>query len=179
MRREGTPAELFACIDEQLESQSKGVGYETLLEGLKPSPDSTHDNKYVFIRPIPESKFSIRLFPGSISAAEYCLDFVDSKTGQPVNSPFEYELWSVPNPEAPWLTMSMTGKLKSIEQAFGINKSDILPGEEKYVLRDGQTCLLTRPDKKPVRFTVPIRLHDPVEDATLVDIIDLPQTVAP
>ncbi len=137
------------------------------------------DEKFVFVRPIPDSEYSFRLFPGSLSAAEYCMDFVDTATGKPINSPFEYELWAVPDPDTPWLSLPMTGKLRSIERGHGIKQKDIKPGAEKFVLRDGQTCVLMRPGKRPLRFTVPVRrveTPDVVED---VDVADLPKVVGP
>lgn len=77
---------------------------------------------------------------GSFSA-EYCPDLVETATGKPVNSPFEYELWGVPNTDAdtPWLSIPMCGKLRSTEQSHGMKQADVLPGEEKLVLRGGQT----------------------------------------
>lgn len=133
----------------------------------------------MFIRPIPDSKYSLRLFPGSFSAAEYCLDFVETATGKPVNSPFEYELWGVPNPDAdtPWLSIPMCGKLRSIERSHGIKQADILPGEEKYILRDGQTCVLARPGKRSLRFTVPVRKMKSAEVVDDMDVVDLPRYI--
>ncbi len=133
----------------------------------------------MFVRPIPDCKYSLRLFPGSLSAAEYCLDFVDSATGEPVNSPFEYELWAVPDPDTPWLSMPITGKLRSIERGHGIKQEDILLGEEKFVLRDGQTCVLMRSGKQPVRFTVPLRRVETTDVVEDVYVIDLPKVVGP
>ncbi|KAI9062950.1 hypothetical protein FKP32DRAFT_1721670 [Trametes sanguinea] len=138
------------------------------------------DDPLVFTRPVPDSNYSIRLFPGSLSLSEYCMDFVDTTTGEPVNSPFEHELWSVPNPDTPWLTIPMVGKLRSAERGHGIRQEDILPGEEKYFLRDGQTCVLMRPGKRPVRFTVPVRRRPELqESAEAVDVLDFPKLVDP
>ncbi|KAI9059093.1 hypothetical protein FKP32DRAFT_1580613, partial [Trametes sanguinea] len=138
----------------------------TWVENTGPLPGA----KSVFTQPIPDSIYSIRLFPGSISAAEYCMDFVVTATGQPVNSPFEFELWAVPHPDAPHLT-PFTGRLWSIEHAHGIKQENILPGEEKFVLRDGLTCLLRRPGQKAIRFTVPTRRRT---QTTTEDIVVLP-----
>lgn len=146
---------------------------------IKPGTSIYFDDKFVFVRPIPDSEYSFRLFPGSFSAAEYCMDFVDTATGEPVNSPFEYELWGVPDPDAPWLSMPITGKLHSIERAHGIKQKDIVPGEEKFVLRDGQTCVLMRPGKRPLRFTVPLRKAETVPVVEDVDVADLPKIVGP
>ncbi|CDO75337.1 hypothetical protein BN946_scf184966.g5 [Trametes cinnabarina] len=154
------------------------VSLQTLIFGVWQRKPRAHD-PLVFVRPIPDSKYSIRLFPGSLSRAEYCMDFIDTKTGEPVNSPFEHELWSVPNSDTPWLTMPMVGKLRSAERGHGIKQDDILPGEEKYFLRDGQTCILTRPGKRSVRFTVPIRRRPEIEEIETMDVLDFPKVVDP
>ncbi|EIW63827.1 uncharacterized protein TRAVEDRAFT_41255 [Trametes versicolor FP-101664 SS1] len=184
----GTHAEIYAALDEDLAMNVGLHGYELttgeatkLLDsyieptGAKPGSSACFGgDEFVFIRPIPESKYSLRLFPGSLSAAEYCLDFVDA-AGKPVNSPFEFELWGVPDPDAPWLSMPAPGKLWSIEHTFGIKQQEIPPGAEKFILRDGQTCMLMRPGKRPLRFTVPLRRVDSTQED--VDVVDLPKVI--
>ncbi|KAI0639073.1 hypothetical protein C8Q77DRAFT_1163255 [Trametes polyzona] len=184
-RREGTREELYAWLDEELaeylqssDSDEEAMdSIETLLDtyveptGIKPKPG----DKFVFVRPIPDSDYSIRLFPGSITWAEYCMDFVETATGKAVNSPFEYELWGVPNPDMSHMTMTMTGKLQSIERSHGIKQEDILPGAERFVLRDGQTCVLQRPGKLPVMFTVPLRRRRQPDAPLDMHVLDLPK----
>ena len=108
------------------------------------------------------------------------MDFVLTATGEPVNSPFEFELLSVPNPKTPWI-FGFGGRIRSVERSFGVKPNEILPGEEKFIVQDGQTCLLTRPGKRTVRFTVPIRplpeteKEEPVE----YDDIDFPEVLSP
>ncbi|CDO71687.1 hypothetical protein BN946_scf184915.g31 [Trametes cinnabarina] len=186
-RQKGTYAEIYAWLDERyavLTSNAFGrentdKGCTKLLNswvdssGNKPK---TNNEFGVFTHPLPDSKYSIRLFPGSIHAAEYFLDFVDTETGQPVNSPFEHELWGIPDPVTPHLSVPCSGKLRSVERAFGIKQEDIYPGEEKYLLRDGLTCLLTRPGKKPVRFTIPVRREKNVVEEG-VDVLHFPRTI--
>ncbi|KAH9854458.1 hypothetical protein C2E23DRAFT_818754 [Lenzites betulinus] len=160
-RFHGSPAEIYAELDKQLAQNTATYGYEMFIglstklldtyvepTGIKPD-DPCPDPKFVFVRPVPGSKYSIRLFPGSVSAAEYCMDFVESATGKPVNSPFQYELWGIPNLEAPWLSMPMCGQLRSIEK------------------------------KRPFRFTVPIRrLPKPkVPQVETQDVADLPKFI--
>lgn len=101
------------------------------------------------------------------------MDFVDTATGQPDNSPFEFELWAVPNPQSPWLALP-SGRLHSLERRFHVAPDKILPGEEKWVLRDGQTCLLKRPGKRDVMFTVPIRQQQQTFQYD-VDILEFPK----
>ncbi|KAI0351329.1 hypothetical protein OH77DRAFT_1429878 [Trametes cingulata] len=186
-RHEGTPEEIYAWLDEMYAKEmsynpdvdacvQRMLDTPVALTGRKPVPG----DKMVYSRPIPDSNYSIRLFPGAHDAAEYCMDFVETATGQPVNSPFEYELWSVPNPETPWLTAGMTMKLGTIERAHRMKLEDIPPGKEKFVLRDGQTCMLLRPGKRAVRFTVPVR---PLMQTGLpeeeVDVLEFPKVTMP
>ncbi len=134
----------------------------------------------VFVRPIPNSSYSIRLFPGCAAAQEYCLDFVDNRTGLPVNSPFKFELFGAPNTGAsPGFRVT---PMMSLERGFGIPQDQIPPGHEKFLLMDGMTCVLRRPGHKDVRFTVPTRRQPPVAAAQAaddVDEIDLPTDVDP
>lgn len=105
------------------------------------------------------------------------MDFVDTATQEAVNSPFEFELWAVPSLDAPWLGMP-SGRLQSLERNFHIAQDKILLGEEKWVLRDGQTCLLKRPGKKDVMFSVPKRKVNPSPAIECdVDILDFPKEV--
>lgn len=131
----------------------------------------------VHTRPIPGSRYSIRLWPGNPYVHEYCMDFVDTATQEAVNSPFEFELWAVPSLDAPWLSMP-SGRLHSLERNFHIAQDKILPAEEKWVLRDGQTCLLKRPGKKDVMFSVPKRKVNSLPAAGYdVDVLDFPKEV--
>lgn len=105
------------------------------------------------------------------------MDFVDTATQEAVNSPFEFELWAVPSLDAPWLGMP-SGRLQSLERNFHVAQDKILLGEEKWVLRDGQTCLLKRPGKKDVMFSVPKRKVNPSPAIECdVDILDFPKEV--
>ena len=122
---------------------------------VKPKKGQT--NPHVFVRATPDSEYSIRLFPGAFATKEYCLDFVRSDTGEPVNSPFAFELWAVP---ASPLDLVPPMKLKSLENAFsGLGGGKPKPGAEKFVMRDGMTCVLRRPGLKNVKFKVPVRVE--------------------
>jgi len=126
-----------------------------MLRDLQAKPSPGEDD--VHVRPIPNSDYSLRLWGKGLELKrEYCLDFVHSVTGQPVNSPFEYELWVVPNKSAPWLP-GVKSRIYSLERGFGIPQEDILPGEEKFVLLEGTNCVLVRPGMRSVHFEVPIR----------------------
>ncbi|KAI0371538.1 hypothetical protein BV20DRAFT_1043208 [Pilatotrama ljubarskyi] len=186
----GITEEIYAELDKEFSEDVEQYGLEEIERmvaitlgrhvhhtGFKPLPKET--NKYVYIRSIPDTPYSIRLFPGSLATAEYCLDFVDSASGEPVNSPFEFELWGVPDPETPWLSVPITQKIRSIERAHGIKQEDILPGHEKFILRDGLTCVLIRPGKPKIQFTVPIRKLPQAPAAALEEVIvfELPKVI--
>lgn len=104
------------------------------------------------------------------------MDFVDTATKEAVNSPFEFELWAIPDPEAPWLCMP-SGRLNSLESNFHIPQHEIPPGEERWVLRDGQTCVLKRPGKKGVFFRVPVRKKSQDPEPVEYDVLDFPREV--
>ena len=103
-----------------------------------------------------------------------------TQTGRPTNSPFQFELWTIPNPSLPY-SGTTPALVVSLEQNFGRSKREIPDGQEKFVLRDGQTCLLKRPGHKDVRFRVPVRRQPlavaaPVQ-AVDVNDLDLPESV--
>ncbi len=72
------------------------------------------------------------------------MDFVRTADGMPANSPFECSFFSVPGSSTPSCQLSAGGveRLFSLERSFGIKQAGIPLGEEKWVLRDGQTCVL-------------------------------------
>ncbi|KAI0759373.1 hypothetical protein BD413DRAFT_597893 [Trametes elegans] len=152
-------------------------GLDELIEatGLKPSPGDPN----VFVRPIPDSEFSIRLFPGCTEAKEYCLDFVRTATGEAVNSPFpEFELFSAPGPDAP-IGSGPVVSVSPLECSFGVSRDQIPPGEEKFVMADGTTAVLRRPGHKDVRFRVPIRRprNPPPKPVIDAHILEFPEYV--
>ncbi|KAI0817015.1 hypothetical protein BC628DRAFT_1096054 [Trametes gibbosa] len=154
-----------------IRKSEKTLSVEADITGMKPRPGDFG----VFIRPIPDSKYSIRLFPGSKAASEYCLDFVLSSTGEPVNSPFKFNLFSGPGPTTP-VGFAPTVGLRPLECAFGIAQKDILPGAEKFLLRDGQLCTLQRPGHKDIQFTVPIRRRPELPRPDVV-VLELPEYI--
>ncbi|KAJ8482796.1 hypothetical protein ONZ51_g5097 [Trametes cubensis] len=194
-RYQGGQAEVYAALDKEFKLMSEDedlmetqedwdCALNTVFEptGIKPYPGE--EDECIQIRPIPDTKYSIRLFPGSFTDAEYCMDFVDNETGEAVNSPFPFELFAGGGEtDTPWLNFQGSMKVASIERIFGHKQGEILPGEEKFILRDGQMCVLTRPGKPKIRFTVPIRVHPenrPVEETDVIHL-DFPKkiTLAP
>ncbi|EIW52414.1 uncharacterized protein TRAVEDRAFT_53837 [Trametes versicolor FP-101664 SS1] len=143
------------------------------MTGLKPSPGDPE----VFVRPLPGSEYSIRLFSGNAASKDYCLDFVLTSTGEPVNSPFKFDLFTLPNPDAPVGSVP-TVRMCPLEHSFGISQSEIDPGEEKFLLHDGQHCLLRRPGHRDVRFKVPTRRRPKPEAPPVdADILDFPDII--
>ncbi|KAI1797090.1 hypothetical protein LXA43DRAFT_878744 [Ganoderma leucocontextum] len=51
------------------------------ISGVKPRPGTRN----VYMRAIPDSDYSLRLFPGNIALQEYCADFVRTSTGKAVD----------------------------------------------------------------------------------------------
>ena len=103
------------------------------------------------------------------------MDFVDTTSGQAVNSPFEYELWSVANPTS----LQPSTRIYSLEQDWGYKHRDVHPGEEKFVLRDGTTYILKRRGHKPVHFKVPVRVSqvDAHMNVPEMDRVEFPATI--
>ncbi|KAI9062801.1 hypothetical protein FKP32DRAFT_1604220 [Trametes sanguinea] len=134
-----------AFMDEELEPT-----------GRKPEPD----DPYIDILPIPDTPYSLRFWPGSLSWAEYCMDFMEDTEQHgtiAVNVPAGYQVWAIPDPDnSPWLFPTCT-HLESLERSYGIPRDKIVAGEEKYLLRDGLVCSLVFMDREVLRFQVPKR----------------------
>lgn len=68
--------------------------------------------------------------------------------------------------------------MRPLECSFGIPQHKIEPGAEKFLLHDGQHCLLRRPGHRDVRFRVPIRRRLRVEAAPVdADVLDFPEYI--
>lgn len=94
-----------------------------------------------------------------------------------MNSPFKFDLLCLPNPDAP-IGSAPVVRMCPLEHSFGFAQHEIEPGEEKFLLHDGQHCLLRRPGHRDVRFTVPIRRRPkPKAPPVDADVIDFPQYI--
>ena len=102
---------------------------------------------------ISDSAYSVRLFPGSYLGKQWGMDFVNTASGEPVNSPLEYELWTIPQAE----TGFAPRRVYSIEKINGVRHDAMRPGAERFHLKDGETYLLKFPRRKNIRFRVPMR----------------------
>ncbi|KAL0954907.1 hypothetical protein HGRIS_003839 [Hohenbuehelia grisea] len=131
--------------------------------GIKPLP-GTRNGNLIQVLPIPGSVYSVRLFPGNPLRREYCIDFVNARE-EPINEPFGggFRLWAVTDPAMPWLPSAM---LRSVEEQLGLH--DIDEGTEKFVVMDGQACILCRPGEQDVMFTVPIREEMPANPNVVI-----------
>ncbi|KAI0033237.1 hypothetical protein K488DRAFT_48102 [Vararia minispora EC-137] len=143
------------------------------VSGFKPIPG---DNEDVHIRPIPNSEFSIRLFGKYMEDKQhYGLDFVRTSTGKSENSPFQYDLFTVPNPDvqtAGPVFGPRSGRLFSVENGLGLRTDQIRPGAEKFILFEGMCCLLKRKGHRDVYFKVPVRPRPKVPFKYDADILE-------
>ena len=122
---------------------------------IKPGDKTPH----VYIKPIENTHYSIRLWPGSHELRLWCMDFVDSRTREPKNSPFPSQLYAVPKTwETPWLSQEQPRPVISLQEMHGMSKDDIPDGCEKFILSDGQQCVLMIKGGLRIRFNVPVRL---------------------
>ncbi|KAJ3007210.1 hypothetical protein NUW54_g3636 [Trametes sanguinea] len=138
--------------------------------GEKPLPG---DQRVEYIA-IGGTGYSLHFWPGSLTWAEYCMDFVkanDLSGRAAVNVPEGYAVWVIPDADvdsggALWMFSACT-ELASIERTYGIEPKDIKPGEEKFVLRDGMHCQLVRDEHLLFRFQVPRRpgVYDGVQES--------------
>ncbi|KAL0954916.1 hypothetical protein HGRIS_003848 [Hohenbuehelia grisea] len=137
-------------------------GSPEIITGLKPHPRDK--NPYIRIRPIPNSKYSIRVFPGCPNLRFFCIDLLVTSTGRPVKLPDNYELWSLP-PVDPMFPAIPSEPLEPYERKCADD-------DQKFLVRDGQRIALIRSGEPEVRFTVPMRPHR-VQNPVAPDIIEL------
>ena len=73
----------------------------------------------------------------------------------------------------------MPPRVYSLERIYGNRDEDVAPGAEKFLLMDGQTCLLKRPGHRDLRFTIPLRAAamQAADTGQDVDAIDFPQMI--
>jgi len=104
--------------------------------------------------PIPDSDLSIRLWPlTSPTHRAYCLDFVLTHDETPVNVPDNFELYAEPTSFQPF---GGRHRVRSLEAIFWTGKTPIPAGTEKFMLAERTTCVLVRPGKNEVTFTIPL-----------------------
>ena len=130
-------------------------------------------------RAIPNSPYAIRLFPGLLAQNEWCMDFVDSRTGDAVNTPPGFQIYSARDSGTlPWLGGDVN-LVRPIEAFRGGTDVPNAPREatETFVLRDGQMCLLRRKGHRDVLFQVPMRAQILDLVRAQVDELDFPRQV--
>ncbi|KAL0954917.1 hypothetical protein HGRIS_003849 [Hohenbuehelia grisea] len=135
-------------------------GSPEVVTGLKPHPRD--NNPYIRICPIPNSKYSIRVFPGCPNLRFFCIDLLLTSTGRPVKLPANYELWTLP-PADPMFLDIPSIRLQPHER-------NCPEDDEKFVVFDGHRIVLKRPGQPDVRFTMPNRPHQvqaPVPPGTI------------
>ncbi|KAL0954908.1 hypothetical protein HGRIS_003840 [Hohenbuehelia grisea] len=129
---------------------------------MKPHPRDK--NPYIRVRRIPNSKYSIRVFPGCPNERFFCIDLLLTPTGQPIKLPAHYELWAFP-PTDPMFPAIPTARLVPHE-------TDCADDDQKFIVHDGQRIVLKRPGQPEVRFTMPNRPHQ-MEAPVPPDTIEL------
>lgn len=123
----------------------------------------------VYVRSLPDSEYSLRLFPGNIALQEYCADFVRTSTGQAVDCPQGFELWSFGG-------LLGSRRLHSLEHTFSsfVRRQPGAHDAETFVLRDGQSYIVKRPGQRDIRFTVPVRDDVSQESHCDYHVLDFP-----
>ncbi|KAJ7222582.1 hypothetical protein GGX14DRAFT_664297 [Mycena pura] len=125
--------------------------------GAKPELLNNYDGVVLF--PIPATDLAIRVFPGDLHPryAQFFFDLYDRKLKHAVNSPpnFRYEI----------LRPVQNYDLVSIEEAMGITRADIRPGEERFSVPEGTRCCLKRQGVTDFYWEMPkhpkVQLPDP------------------
>ncbi|KAL0954909.1 hypothetical protein HGRIS_003841 [Hohenbuehelia grisea] len=135
-------------------------GSPEVVTGMKPHPRDK--NPYIRVRPIPNSQYSIRVFPGCPYDRFFCIDLLLTSTGRPVKLPANYELWALPpaDPMFPDIPMA----------PLEPHRRNCPEDDEKFVVHDGHRVVLKRAGQPDVRFTVPMRPHQvqaPVSPETI------------
>ncbi|KAG2130342.1 hypothetical protein DEU56DRAFT_466846 [Suillus clintonianus] len=130
--------------------------------GLKPLPNSLDDDVQVH-QLFPD--YSVRIWGvGLESEHMYHFDFVDPRTGHPVNLPPKWNIFVAPGilqrlPFAPMmdLVMPVGMPVPSMEREGGLKFREILPGEEKYLRPEGTRLRVVSPEGCEAFFEIPVR----------------------
>ncbi|KIJ69853.1 hypothetical protein HYDPIDRAFT_184390 [Hydnomerulius pinastri MD-312] len=149
-----------------MEAVWKDVCDHPRVIGLKPVPNSASPDVQVhqLFRHL-----SVRIWGGQLEDMQsYHFDFVQPATGRPVNLSEGWKIYVLPGPHsrvtlgaAPQFVYMPDGsrlEMKSVEEACGIKRSDILPGEEKYIAKEGTGFQVLSPQGEFAEFRLPLRL---------------------
>ncbi|KAI0695266.1 hypothetical protein C8T65DRAFT_584426 [Cerioporus squamosus] len=118
------------------------------------------DARLYKVQRIPGTKYSLRLFPGSSIAREWCLEFINTRNQKAILTPPGTTVWHCPDPD--WAEGVGYNRVFSLETTFGPSLPGLTITAEKYILRDGEKCYIHMPAQgqiktKSVEFTVPRR----------------------
>ncbi|OJA12669.1 hypothetical protein AZE42_12308 [Rhizopogon vesiculosus] len=115
--------------------------------------------------------YSVRIWGANLeSMRSYYFDFVDPLTSYPVNLPPDWKIfeaegtfssfgfgWMV-TPLQPGMSPPRIGmEVKSMEASLGLRPEQIIPGQEKYIQREGTRLLMISPSGEEASFQLPIR----------------------
>ncbi|PIL25637.1 hypothetical protein GSI_11386 [Ganoderma sinense ZZ0214-1] len=168
------PAETDRAVQSFIRHAQEILDAPEALARAKPGPDTPN----VFCRAIPNSPYAIRLFPGLLAQNEWFMDFIDAWTGETVNAPPGFQIYSARDSgPLPWLGghVTIVRPIEGFRVGEGVSEAGV--GTETFVLRDGQTCLLKRRGHKDVLFRVPMRAMGLHSVRAQVDQLDFPELV--
>ncbi|KIK95533.1 hypothetical protein PAXRUDRAFT_376376 [Paxillus rubicundulus Ve08.2h10] len=93
--------------------------------------------------------------------SSFHFDFVHPVTGHPVNLPAGWKIYIMAGPTIgipSTLTDHAEAEMKSMDECCGISRSDILPGEERYIAMEGTKFTVVSPSGESARFCLPLRV---------------------
>ena len=121
------------------------------------------------------------------------MDFIATASGVPINSPIVHELFvtgapadALPNlPHSNSHSNAHSRSEEGVEiggqqmtRVFASGGGRAAPGQEWFVLKDGQTCALRRQGARDVVFQVPVRCEKAAaEDLRDVDVLPFPHVL--
>ncbi|KAK7685234.1 hypothetical protein QCA50_011597 [Cerrena zonata] len=139
------------CTQEFLAAYTIALDSLCASSGMKPPSSATQDDGVILIQ-IPDSKYSIRLFPGSDITTHF-MDYVLTDTGNPADEAFAlYRLYQISD----WDVEHEPEEVITIEDALG---AFCYKGEQRYILTNENKYHVKRSDEEdstePTTFEVP------------------------
>ncbi|OJA20293.1 hypothetical protein AZE42_08131 [Rhizopogon vesiculosus] len=136
--------------------------------GIKPVPGSTSDDVQIHRL---FHDYSVRIWGADLEfMRSYHFDFVDPLTSYPVNLPPDWKIFEtegtfssfgfggLATPLPPGMPPPRIGmEIKSMEAGHGLRPEQIIPGQEKYIQREGTRLLMISPSGEEASFQLPIR----------------------
>ncbi|KAG2130336.1 hypothetical protein DEU56DRAFT_740631 [Suillus clintonianus] len=129
---------------------------------LKPLPNSLDDDVRVHQL---FTDYSVRIWGVGLEPEHrYHFDFVDPRTGHPVNLPPKWNIFIAPGslsclpfPTMMAAMMPVGSPMLSMERGHGLKFREVLPGEEKYLCPEGTRLRVVSPEGCEAFFELPVR----------------------